>query len=47
MKNTTFTLALFTLIFACDTVKKETVDDTENKIDSIISLMTIEEKIGH
>ena len=46
MKNTTFTLALFILFFACSPVKKETANNTEDKIDSIISLMTIEEKIG-
>ena len=45
MKNNTFTLALFTLFFACSPTKKETMYDTEEKIDSIISLMTIEEKI--
>jgi beta-glucosidase len=46
MKNTTFTLALFTLFFACSPVKQETANNIEDKIDSIISLMTIEEKIG-
>ena len=46
MKNTTFILSLFSLFFACAPVKKENLDTTEEKIDSIISLMTIEEKIG-
>ena len=46
MKNNAFILALFTLFFSCVPEKKETVNDTEKKIDSIISLMTIEEKIG-
>ena len=46
MKNTTFILVLFLFLFACGPVKKENVDVTEEKIDSIISLMTIEEKIG-
>jgi len=46
MKNTTFILSLFSLFFACTPVKKENIDSTEEKIDSIISLMTIEEKIG-
>ena len=46
MKKSTLTLALCTLFFACVPVKKETTDNTEEKIDSIISLMTIEEKIG-
>ena len=45
MKKTIFTLALFTLIFACVPLIQETVDDREKKIDSIKSLMTTEEKI--
>ena len=46
MKNTTLTLALFTFFLACAPVKKDTADNIEEQIDSIISLMTIEEKIG-
>ena len=46
MKKITLILALFTILFSCTTIKKETVDNTEEKIDSLISLMTIEEKIG-
>ena len=46
MKISTLTLFSFSLFLACTPVKKESIDDTEKKIDSIISLMTIEEKIG-
>ena len=46
MKNTVFLLALLTLFTACTQVKKEPTNKIEVKIDSIISLMTIQEKIG-
>ena len=46
MKYTILTLALFTLFLACVPENKEAVKNPEKKIDSIISLMTIEEKIG-
>ena len=46
MKYTILTLTLFTLFLACVPENKEAAKNPEEKIDSIISLMTIEEKIG-
>ena len=46
MKYAILTLTLFTLFLACVPENKEAIKNPEKKIDSIISLMTIEEKIG-
>ena len=46
MKYTILTLALFIFFFACVPKDKKAAKNPEKKIDSIISLMTIEEKIG-
>ena len=47
MKNTLFGLFTFSILLAsCTYQQNEIVDNTEEKIDSIIALMTIEEKIG-
>ena len=47
MKNTFFGLFAFSILLAsCTGQHNEVVDNTEEKIDSIIALMTIQEKIG-
>ena len=46
MRYTILTLTLFILFLACVPENKEAIKNPEKKIDSIISLMTIEEKIG-
>ena len=46
MKNFTLLVLLTSLLFACSDNKGNEVENHESKIDSIIALMTIEEKIG-
>ena len=46
MKNFTLTVLLTSLLFSCSENKNNDVNTNESKIDSIIALMTIEEKIG-
>ena len=46
MKNLTLLVLLTSLLFSCSDNKGNEVENNESKIDSIIALMTIEEKIG-
>ncbi len=46
MKNFTLAVLLTSFLFSCSNNKNNEVDVNESKIDSIIALMTIEEKIG-
>ena len=46
MKNFTLAVLLTSFLYSCSDKIKIEVDNNESKIDSIIALMTIEEKIG-